>query len=163
MQSEFTPANGGAPAKRVWRPPARTALLVIFGVSTVGFSCAAIFGSQNPGLAGIIALLAAGFTVSVWRQALYIEPTGVKLVLPARLRPHRIEWSDIEKFEVRLGVGQSPVTLIRASDQRPIAVPTYPRLRKPVPPGAKKYRVKVQRQVDELNALLETHRGQRGL
>jgi hypothetical protein len=148
----------GLPERRVWRNPYRTALLVFFGGFTVFFLGAALVGSQDPWLAGVIALFLGVFTADLWRRGLYAEPTGVKLISAGRLTPRRIPWSEIERFEAHLVAGQSPVTLIRAPDHQPIAVPTFPRLRKPPPPQMKKYRIKLQNQVDELNAALEAHR-----
>jgi hypothetical protein len=158
MQPESMQGNTRLRERRVWRNPYTPALLVFFGGFTVFFLGAALFGSQNPGLAGIIALLSGVFTVNLLRQGLYVEPTGVKLVSPRRLRPRRIPWSEIERFEAHLVARKPPVTLIRAPDHQPIAVPTFPRLRNPPPSQMNKYRVRLQRQVDELNALLAAHR-----
>jgi hypothetical protein len=129
-------------------------MLAVFGGFTLFFVGAAIFGSQSPGLAAVLAVLFGACTANTWRQGLYTDPTGVRIVLPGRLKARRIAWSDIDRFEVRSGAGQSPVTLIRAPDHEPVAVPTFPRPRKPVPPNWKKYHAKVQGQVDELNQLL---------
>lgn len=157
MHQPLLQSDTGLPEKRVWRSPHRTALLVFFGGFTVFFLGAALFGSQDPRLAGVIALFVGVFTADIWRRGLYTEPMGVKLISPGHLTPRRIPWSEIERFEAHLVTGESPVTLIRAPDHQPIAVPTFPRLRKPPPPQMKKYRVKLQNQVDELNQLLAQH------
>jgi hypothetical protein len=159
MQPESMQGNTRSRERRVWRNPYTPALLVFFGGFTAFFLGVALFGSQNPGLAGIIALLSGVVTADTWRHGLYVEPTGVKLVSPGRLRPRRIPWSEIERFEAHLVARKYPVTLIRAPDHQPINVPTFPRIRNPTPPQImKKYRVRLQRQVDELNALLAAHR-----
>lgn len=126
MPPEPTHRNTGLSEARTWRPQYRTAMLTFFGVAAAFFLGAAIFGSRAPGLAGVLAVLFAIVTADVWRRGLYEEPTGVKIILGGRLTPRRIQWSDIERFEVQLGAGQSPVTLIRAPDHQPIAVPTFP-------------------------------------
>jgi hypothetical protein len=159
--AEEEPATGEGVAmrKHVWHIRYRTTLVGYSAVMTAFFLGAASFGSQAPGLAGVLAVLCAVWTADLWRRGLYAEPWGVKIILAGRLVPRRFEWSDIDRFEARFAAGQSPVTLIRAPDQQPIAVPTFARLRSSRGPQIRnKYRAKVQAQVDELNQLLAQHR-----
>ena len=159
MPQSLMQSHTGLPEKRAWRLQYRTARVVYFAAFTAFFIGWAIFGSQAPGLAGVLAVLCAGCTADAWRRGIYAEPTGVKIILGGRPTPRRIAWSDIDRFEARFEAGQSPVTLIRAPDQQPIAVQTFARLRSPRGPQIrKKYRAKVQRQVDELNQLLSQHK-----
>jgi hypothetical protein len=156
--------NAGAlEEKRVYRPPVWRWVLLFCGGMTVFWLGAAIFGSQSPGLAAVFALGSFAATVHYSRRGLCVESAGVRLIVSPWLKARRIQWPDIDRFEVRYGVGKAPVTLIRRSDEQPIAVPTFPR------PGrldatdttrafVRKYRAKVESQVDELNQLLAEHK-----
>ena len=146
---------------RTFRPPLRRAISLFFFGFAVFFLSAAFWGHQNPGLAAVEGVLFFAFGCVSWRRGLFLEQTGVKIVRPLRLRPLRVQWHDIARFELRAGSGQSPVNLIRASDGCAIGVPTFPRPRGNYDdPRYAKLRARAQAQVDELNRLLEQRSNQ---
>lgn len=134
---------------------------MFFGGFTLFFLGAAIFGSQSPGLAAALAAFFGAWTASIWRQGLYVESTGVRIILPGRLKARRITWAHIDRFEVRYGVGKSPVTLIRAPNEEDVRIPTFPVPRRAdlgEDPRFSGYRARVEGQVNELNQLMAHHR-----
>jgi hypothetical protein len=144
------------PTRTAYRAAGRLGQAVFFGAFALLFAGFAAFGSQSPGAAAVLAAGSALYACDVWRRGLFVEAGGVRIVRPWRLRSVRIDWQDIARFEMRTGPGQWPVVLIRASDQRRIPVPTFPRPRKDIS-GYETLPLKVQAQVDELNRLLEQH------
>jgi hypothetical protein len=142
----------------VFRPRYRKSISLFFAAFIIFFGCAAAFSSKNNGALAVLAVLSGLCICGVWRSRLFVEPTGVKIILTFRLAARTIPWNDIDRFEKRSAAGQSPVTLVLGSDQRAITVPTFPKPRRPIPPKFKKYHALVQEQVDELNALLNEHR-----
>jgi len=153
--------EGVASGRHVFRPPYRNAMALFFAAFAVLFLYATVSLSKNNALAGVLALFCFVSTYAAWRRGLYAEAAGVRIVRPWRLHALRVEWRDIDRFEARSGAGQFPVTLIRVSDQRAIAIPTFPRPRKAIDPSVNpRYKglcAKVQAQVDELNLLREQH------
>jgi hypothetical protein len=119
------------------------------------------FGGHSPVACAVFAAASAAAAISGRGQGLYVEDAGVRLVRPFRPRALTVVWHDIVKFGLRIDRGIAPVNLIRASDQRVIAVPTFPRPRNAIDPGINpRYaglRAKVEAQVDDLNALLDEH------
>jgi len=137
-------------------------MTLFFAAFTAFFLGAALFGSQNPGLAAVLAVLFLLAAYATWRRGLFVGPAGVGIVRPWRLHALRVEWRDVDRFEMRSGAGQSPVNLIHASDQRAIAVPIFPKPRRSLDtPRYRSLRAKVQAQVDELNLLREQFSGSR--
>jgi hypothetical protein len=150
--------EGTSAQRRVFRGRGRSFQILFFGAFAAFFLGAALFGSQSPGLAGGVALFCCLFVCNALRQGLFVEAAGVRIVRPWRLRALRFEWDDIDRFELRTGAGQSPVNLICMSDQRAIAVPTFPKPRRSLDtPRYQSLRAKVQAQVDELNLLRKQH------
>jgi len=152
----------------VFRPPFRNTVLLFFSALTVASVCVAIFGPVGLVVKVVLAVLAIwSFTeaTDIWRQGLYIQATGVRIVGPLLRRPLRIEWrplivewNEIDRFEKRSEVGESPVTLIRAAGQEPVTVPTFPKPGRHIPDNFEQYQAQIQAQVDELNGFLHTHR-----
>jgi hypothetical protein len=147
--------------RRVFRPPYRNPVLAVFSVLTVASACFAIFGQVGWVIQVVIGVLAVWFAseaVDMWRQGLYVRSTGVRIVRPSRPRALTFGWGEIDRFERRSTAGESPVTLIRRSGQQAVAVPTFPKVTRRVDPSdQEKFRVQIQAQVDELNALLQAY------
>jgi len=153
--------TGAGAQKPVWRPGHRGRRVSYFGAAAIFFLCFALFGSQSPGLAAVLAALSGALAFAFWRLGLHVEPSGVRIILPARWTGRLVKWSDIERFEARFGSGQYPVALIRASDQRALGVPVFLKTRTDTSGDRfRGYQAQVQAQVDELNAVLEAHRAQ---
>jgi hypothetical protein len=151
--------TGAGAQKPVWRPGHRGRRVSYFGAAAIFFLCFALFGSQSPGLAAVLAALSGALAFAFWRLGLHTGPAGVRIVLPGRWTGRLIRWSEIERFEARFGPGRYPVALVRASDQRALGVPLFLKTRTDTTGDQyHKYRAAVQARVDELNALLEAHR-----
>ncbi len=147
--------RGGARASSVLYVGA--VALVSLGWAVFGFVRGyAPFGRHAPGITAVLGIGCVLYAFDVWRRGLFVEPGGVKIVRPWRLRALRISWHEIARFEMQTAPGRRPVSLIRASDQRRIPVPTFPKPRKDISEYAT-LPAKVQGQVDELNRLLEQH------
>jgi hypothetical protein len=157
--------QGGGGLRSVFRAPGRISSILFFcalglvcsGLAVYGFSKGyAPLGSHSPGAAAALAAGSVVYACDLWRRGLFVEARGIKLVRPWRLHAVHVDWDDIARFEMHTAAGQWPVSLIRASDQRRIPVPTFSKPRKDIS-GYATLPVKVQAQVDELNGLLEQH------
>jgi hypothetical protein len=139
---------------------ARIFSVLFFGAFAVLFTGFAVFGSQSPGAAAVLAAGSAVYAYDLQRRGLFVEADGVRIVQPWRRHPLRFAWHDIAGFEMQTRPGQWPVVLISNSDQRRIPVPTFSKPRKDLDtPERYGMRKKVQAQIDELNRLLEQHSG----
>jgi hypothetical protein len=136
--------------------------VIFFAAFALFFVGVALFGSQSPGLGWVLAALSGVCTYAAFRRGLSIERSGVRIIRPWRLHDLTVEWNDIASFEMQTGQGQSPLSLIRASDQRKIPIPVFPKPRNAIDPEVNpryaKYHAKVNALVDELNARAAVHR-----
>jgi hypothetical protein len=143
----------------------RTAAALFFVGMSIFWLVATIALHKNQGLAAAILVLVLWSGLIFWPTGPYAGPSGVRVVRVLGLgifgftRTARVAWADIDRFEFR-GGGRAPYTayLIRASDQRAIStgVITYPGDQRF--PFFERWQATAQRQMDELNALLQENR-----
>jgi hypothetical protein len=144
------------------RPWGWIGIVIFFAVFTLFFAGVGLFGSQNPALGWVLAAFGCVCTYAAFRRGLAIEHSGVRIIRPWRIHDLSVRWDDIASFEMQTGQGQSPLSLVRASDQRRIPIPVFPKPRNAINPEVNprylKYHAKIKALVDELNATADAQR-----
>jgi len=159
MRERGTLAERTTTEIREFRPPFRRfAALIVAGLGLFFLSNGLVWGHQISWSGIVIGVLLLGCSLASWRRALLVDADGVRVVRPFRPRALDVAWNDIAKFELVESPRHEPVALVRASDQRVICLPTFPKYRGFYDdPKHKDQRAKAQAQVDELNRLLGEH------